>query len=265
MLKVDEEYDVKVGDNDPKTLKGKRQSETDPGEEEDEEPEKKDDPVPVPSDMETANVLGYTVSWNKTVSFNGAKIETTNSSLKVVFAGAEVGQSISNNTILFSKIKYKNNKNAAGVSANKAPQMMLQFKLNKLNPQDKEYAKMSKQEFKAFKKAKKEEVKALNKYFKSNPIKFTIVPRIISASEIPVEYNKSTYKTKNKKLKLNFKVDTKASKPNGKGTVKPFKVKAEKKGKGDFKVVKFDEKTGKATIEGINNFTGITQVNVTIK
>ncbi|MBR4175623.1 MAG: hypothetical protein IKR56_09800, partial [Lachnospiraceae bacterium] len=163
-LKDGEKYKVKVGDGEPKEMTGLRKDEVDPEPEPDE-----DEPDPTKPDDGTIsvnNVCGYTVSYNSSISYNGAKIYLP----YFVFDGAKVGGTISNNTIIFKKIKYKNNKFVG------TAQMRLQFKAAKTKKDGTKFSKEEKAKIKA-------EVKKLNDYFKKNYLTFEIVPRQLLANE----------------------------------------------------------------------------------
>ena len=239
LLKAGEKYKVTVGDKGPKEFKGLRKNETDPADPDD-NPEDPDGPgKDKDPSISVNNVLGYTVSYNSSISYNGAKIYLP----YFVFDGAKVGGTISNNTIIFKKIKYKNNK-----FVGKA-QMRLQFKAAKTKKDGTKFSKEEKAKIKA-------EVKKLNDYFKKNYLTFDIVPRQLLASEI-VEV-KGTYKAKKSKFSIKLRVDTKATNAKGKA-LKPIKVKEVKKsGKGDFEIdpKSFNEKNGTVVLKGKNNFTG---------
>jgi len=236
LLKNGEKYKVSVGDKE-KELGGLRKDEADPEEVPidpvDPEEEKKDSTISVNI------VLGYTVSYNSSISYNGAKIYLKD----VTFGGAKLGGTLSNNTIIFKKIKYKNNKFVGQA------QMRLQFKAAKTKKDGSKFSREEKAKIKA-------EVKKLNNYFKKNYLTFEIVPRQLLANEI-VEV-KGTYKAKKSKFSIKLRVDTKATNAKGKA-LKPIKVKEVKKsGKGDFEIdpKSFNEKNGTVVLKGKNNFTG---------
>ena len=237
MLKPDEKYKVTVGDKEPKELTGLRKDETDP---EDDSDNPEDDPQNQgDGSISRNNVLGYDVNYNKSISYNGAKIYLP----YFEFGGAKVGGTLSNNTIIFKKIKYKNNKFVG------TAQMRLQFKAAKTKKDGSKFSKEEKAKIKA-------EVKKLNDYFKKNYLTFEIVPRQLLANEI-VEV-KGTYKAKKSKFSIKLRVDTKATNAKGKA-LKPIKVKEVKKsGKGDFEIdpKSFNEKNGTVVLKGKNNFTG---------
>ena len=103
----------------------------------------------------------------------------------------------------------------------------------------------------------KKAVKQINKYFRSNPLTFTIAKRSLENTNIS---GTATYYSKSGKWRFNLKADT--------GSSKTVKLKYKANGKGDFTVSSdtLNSSGSFVTITGTGNYSGTKEIkNVVIK
>lgn len=171
----------------------------------------------------------YEYSYTGTVSYNGMKLSLDDFAINEKAAGS----SISGN-VIFKKLRYKNNRSAGTGYA------IPVFKAEKGSDS-----------------TVKKAVRDINKYFRKNPLEFTITARSLSGTNIS---GSATYYSKSGKWKFNLKADTGAS--------KLIKLKYKANGKGDFTVSgnAINDPSPSVKITGTGNYTGIAEIsNVTIK
>ncbi len=171
----------------------------------------------------------YEYSYTGTLSYSGKK--TTLSDLTI--NGKEAGNSISGN-VIFKKIRYKNNKNAGTGYA------IPVFKAGKGSDSTTRKA-----------------VKAINKYFKTNPLTFTIEERSLADTELS---GKATYYSSKGTWKFSLKAK------NSDSSLTKLKYKAN--GTADFIVVEnsYDKEASTVQISGTGNYTGTAVIsNVIVK
>lgn len=171
----------------------------------------------------------YEYSYTGTVSYNGMKLSLDDFAINE----KEAGSSISGN-VIFKKLRYKNNRSAGTGYA------IPVFKAEKGSDS-----------------TVKKAVRDINKYFRKNPLEFTITARSLSGTNIS---GSATYYSKSGKWKFNLKADTGAS--------KLIKLKYKANGKGDFTVSgnAINDPSTSVNITGTGNYTGTAEIsNVTIK
>lgn len=171
----------------------------------------------------------YEYSYTGTVSYNGMKLSLDDFAINE----KEAGSSISGN-VIFKKLRYKNNRSAGTGYA------IPVFKAEKGSDS-----------------TVKKAVKDINKYFRKNPLEFTITARSLSGTNIS---GSATYYSKSGKWKFKLKADTGAS--------KLIKLRYKANGKGDFTVSgnAINDPSPSVKITGTGNYTGTAEIsNVTIK
>lgn len=171
----------------------------------------------------------YEYSYTGTVSYNGMKLSLDDFAINE----KEAGSSISGN-VIFKKLRYKNNRSAGTGYA------IPVFKAEKGSDS-----------------TVKKAVRDINKYFRKNPLEFTITARSLSGTNIS---GSATYYSKSGKWKFNLKADTGAS--------KLIKLRYKANGKGDFTVSgnAINDPSPSVKITGTGNYTGTAEIsNVNIK
>ena len=171
----------------------------------------------------------YEYSYTDTVSYNGSKLTLDDFTVN----GKSIGDSVSGN-VIFKKLKYRNNRKT-GVG----------------------YAIPVFRAEKGADSTVKKAVKQINKYFRSNPLTFTIAKRSLENTNIS---GTATYYSKSGKWRFNLKADT--------GSSKTVKLKYKANGKGDFTVSSdtLNSSGSFVTITGTGNYSGTKEIkNVVIK
>ena len=160
----------------------------------------------------TNDNVKYEISYPEILYYTGAKITLEDLSIN----GAKAGEKLNGNDIIFSRVKYKNNKNAGTA-----------------------YATPVLKAAKGADSGTRKAVKSANAYFKSNPIEFTIKERPLADMNI----------TGRIKVKSADKATLSlAGELNGRS----LRLKLNR----DYKVKSIDEASKTVTIEGIGNYTG---------
>lgn len=171
----------------------------------------------------------YEYTYTNTVSYNGSKLTLDDFTVN----GKSIGDSVSGN-VIFQKLKYKSNRKT-GIGY-----VIPVFKAGKGSDS-----------------TLKKSVKQINKYFRTNPLKFTIAKRSLENTDIS---GSATYYSKTGNWRFNLKADT--------GSKKTVKLKYKANGNGDFTVSQNSlNSTGSTvTITGTGNYSGTKEIrDVVIK